>query len=77
MVLYNKNHAGFRDFWLIVFTHITRTAFAILIKVSTISASTLLLALPSGIIISHCSVFKVRLPTFVKVRFQHPNPFGY
>ena len=47
----NKNHAGFRDFWLHCFYPFTRTASAVLIKVSTISASTLLLALPSGIII--------------------------
>ena len=46
----NKNHAGFRDL-ANCFYPFTRTAFTVLIKVSTILASTLLLALPSGIII--------------------------
>ena len=64
------------EIWLIVFTHSSKQ-FPVQIKVSTISASTLLLALPSGIITSHCSVFKVRLPTFVKVRFQYPTYVGY
>ena len=40
--------------------------------VSTI-CSTLLLALPFWNYHSHCSVFKVRAPTFSKVRFQYPT----
>ncbi len=62
---------------LLLFYPLSRTAFAVLIKVPQFLASTLLLALPSGIIISHCSVFKVRSPTFVKVRFQYPILIGY
>ena len=57
-----KNHAGFRVFWLIVFTHLF-PQFALLCC----------LLFHSGIITSHCSVFKVRAPTFVKVGFQYPT----
>ena len=60
-----KNHAGFRVLRLIVFTHFLMRFH---------NYSTLLLALPFWNLLSHCSVFKVRLPTFSKVRFQYPTP---
>ena len=47
---------------LIVFTHLF-PQFALLCC----------LLFHSGIITSHCSVFKVRAPTFSKVRFQYPT----
>ena len=57
-----KNHAGFRVLRLIVFTHFK--------NVFPQFNSTLLLALPFWNYHSHCSVFKVRAPTFLRSDFS-------
>ena len=70
----NKNHAGFRDFWLIVFTHLSRTASAVLIKVPQLK--TLLLALPSGIIIHIVQFSRCAFQPLLRSDFSIQIPLG-
>ena len=113
----NKNHAGFRDFWLIVFTHsskhfcsdlsstivFTLCLFATRLKPSDsanrpaalsclrpvrsasvlIRCSQRLRAMLYSVACSsiwnyhsHCSVFKVRLPTLLRSDFSIQIPLG-
>ena len=71
----NKNHAGFRDFWLHCFYPYSKQ-FPVQIKVSTISASTLLLALPSGIIIHIVQFSRCAFQPLLRSDFSIQIPLG-